>query len=101
MNNKARDLEKKAKTLRNKERLSKLKKQNTAKIVEPKKTTFIILARARRPIFREAESLMDAIKWVVTQIPVDDLFEVHDSNDRLLWGRSTKINPEVYKDIQG
>ena len=101
MNNKARDLEQKAKALRTKQRLSKLQKQNTAKVVEPKKSTFIILARARKPIVREAETLMDAIKWVVTQIPADDLFEVHDEHDRLLWGRSTKINPEVHKDIHG
>lgn len=98
MNNKARDLELKAKALRHKQRLAKLKNSNTAKVVEKKKATFIIMARARKPIVREDESLMSAIKWVITQIPVEDLYEIHDDQDRLLWGRSTKINPKVYKD---
>jgi hypothetical protein len=101
MNEKAKDLELKAKAIRRNQKL--LKKRQKIKSVVPKIVTnkFIIHARARRPIIREDKTLVEAIKWVLDQIPKDDLFEVHDADDNIIWGRSTGLNKKNYKDTYG
>lgn len=97
MNNKARELERKAKALRRQNKIKKVKA--SLKTVMPEKvlTKFIIHARARRPIIREDKTLIDAMKWILTQIPKDDLYEIHNENDQLLWGKTTGLNKETFK----
>lgn len=100
MNHKAKELERKAKILRQSQKRKKLKLIKTkVNRVEskPKLIKFIIHARARKPIIREDESLVDAVKWILSMIPKDDLYEIHDANDRLLWGRSTGLNKKIFE----
>ena len=61
--------------------------------------TFIIHLRARRPIKRDASSIIDVVKWVLGQVSQDDLYEIHDVKDRLLWGRSTGLNKKVFDEL--
>ena len=98
MNDKAKELERKAKILRLSQKRKKLKLVKAKRVVEkPKLSKFIIHARARKPIVREDESLVAAVKWILTMIPKDDLYEIHDANDRLLWGRSTGLNKKIFE----
>ena len=101
MNEKAKDLELKAKAIRRNQKLQKKKLKNKSVIPKVVVNKFIIHARARRPIVREDKTLVDALRWVLEQIPKEDLYEVHDGSDRLLWGRATGLNKETYKDTYG
>lgn len=101
MNDKAKELERKAKILRLSQKRKKLKLVKAKRVVSvPKLTKFIIHARARKSIIREDESLVAAVKWILTMIPKDDLYEIHDINDRLLWGRSTGLNKKLFEKMQ-
>lgn len=97
MNNKtkAQELEQKARALRQK---SKKKTVVKVKTDVPKLNKYYIHARARRVIEHEAQNLIDVTRWILAQVPAEDIYEIHDDQDRLLWGRSTELNPEVYTD---
>lgn len=95
MNQKAKQLEIKAKQLR---RLAKRKKVVNTPKVEKALNKYYVYARACKVVEREDKNLVAVIKWALTQIKPDDLFEIHDENDNLLWGRATKINTKVYNE---
>lgn len=99
MNDKAKDLERKAKLLRRKQKIKKARAVKKTVIPEKVLTKFIIHAKARRAIVREDKSLVDAIKWALTMIPKEELYEVHSDKDELLWGRSTGLNKEVFEKV--
>lgn len=101
MNEKAKELEQKAKAIRRNQKLQKKKQKLKSVIPKEVLNKFIIHARARRPIVRESPTLVEVFKWILEQIPKDDLYEIHDSQDRLLWGKTTGLNKDVYQETYG
>lgn len=96
------DLRTKAENAANKarelKRKSKLKKARNEK---ERNNVYYVYARGRRPIFHEAKNLVEALKWALSNIPKQDLLEIHDKDYQLLWGRHTGINKDNYNESHG
>jgi hypothetical protein len=73
------------------------RKANKKKIVNVKNVYFVY-ARGRKPIFVEAKDLVECLKWALKNIPKQDVLEIHDEKYKLLWGKNTGINKEIFND---
>lgn len=49
-----------------------------------------------RPKQFKAKNLLEVIKFSAEAYGKDRLVEIHDYRDRLIWGKNTGINKEVY-----
>lgn len=88
------ELQQKAKELKRKEKIKRKKLSAPAK----KLNLYYIYARARKPISTEAENVVDALRWALKTIPVQDVLEIHDENTNLLWGRYTGLMKETFNE---
>lgn len=88
------ELQLKAKELKRKEKIKRKKLSAPTK----KLNLYYIYARARKPISHEAENVVDALRWALKTIPVQDVLEIHDENTNLLWGRYTGLIKETFNE---